>query len=104
MRLIILLLIAMSVFSCGEEQEETDRKHDSQDVVPDNPNPDSISELTPEQQAAFVAFDAIQVQGSHLYSTFSGIHHECASPDTSFVITQAELQIALEKLFSLYYS
>lgn len=104
MRLAILLLIVVSTFSCAEEQERADQRQDSTRVIPDNPNPDSISQLSPQQQIAFDAFNAIQVQGEHLYSTFSGIHHDCSSPDSSFVITRIELQIALEELLSLYYT
>ena len=48
--------------------------------------------------------NSIQVQGIYLYSTFSGIHHNCLPPDTSFVISQAELLVAIETLLERHYT
>jgi hypothetical protein len=93
------------VYSCTPAQEGRDQKQESINfpLSYSNSNPDTLSELTPEQQTAFDALNSIQRQGKHLYSTFSGIHHDCFPPDTSFVISRTELWIALEILLTRYY-
>ena len=89
----LLITVSYVAFSCTIAQERTDQKEE----LPLPPF-DTTLFLTLEQEAAFDALNEIQIQGTQLYSTFSGIHHECFPPDTSFVISQAELLIVIEDL------
>ena len=61
-------------------------------------------DLTQEQKTAFDALDILQMQmnARHLYATFPGRKHDCFPPDSSFVISQAELLHAMEKLLAEY--
>lgn len=57
-------------------------------------------ELTLEQASAFEALTTLQVSSdemNRLYSTFPGIEQPCYPPDTSLIITQSELLIAMTK-------
>lgn len=99
-RLCLLLLTQALLFSCTTPQEKVDQ----QQVSHTNINSDTLAVLTPEQSNAFDALNSIQVQGHHLYSTFSGIHHDCFPPDTSFVVSRAALQMAMEELLEQYYT
>lgn len=63
-------------------------------------NMETISELTPEQQSAFDALNTLQVstdEMNRLYSTFPGSVQSCYPPDTSLIISQAELLIAMKQ-------
>ena len=97
-RLLILLFFPCLTITCTFSQEGNERKKE----MANSNKP--VSELTQEQQSAFDALNSIQVQGKHLYSTFSGIHHDCSPPDTSFVISQAELLIAMKTLLERHYT
>ena len=101
---ILLLLTASLVCSCTTPQEGMDQNQELNNL--ETINFDTASELTTEKErdAAFDALNSIQIQGQHLYSTFSGMHHSCLPADTSFVISQVELQTAIEVLLARYYT
>jgi len=105
-RATLLLLTPTMLFSCSPVHERTEQKQESTifSIPYSNINADTLLDLTPEQEAAFVALNSIQVQGQHLYSTFSGIFHDCYPPDTSFIISRSELLIAMEELLTRYYT
>jgi len=103
-KLILLFVIYCFVLSCTTVQEGTDQNQDLINSENFHSNNDEVSVLTIEQEAAFNALNSIQVQGHHLYSTFSGIDHDCFPPDTSFVISKDEFLIAMEELLSRYYT
>jgi hypothetical protein len=90
-----LLAAAMLLFSCMSHTEEQ-----SADSAPSN-TPRFVApveELTPQQQAAFDAFNNLQTgtdEMNHLYSTFAGIYHPCFPADTSFTISRAALLNAM---------
>ena len=59
-----------------------------------------VAELTQEQESAFDALNAIQIntdEQNRLYSTFPDIHQPCYPPDTNIVITQAQFLSAMEQ-------
>lgn len=61
--------------------------------------------LTLEQKAAFDALNTLQVNTdkmNHIYSTFPNIHQPCYPPDTSFLISQSQLLVAMEKFVSIH--
>jgi len=101
----LLILIPFIVLSCTNAQEgrELKKKANNFPSSYSNPNVETVVELSSEQQAAFDALNSIQVQGQHLYSTFSGISHDCLPPDSSFVLPQAELLTAMKELLARYY-
>ncbi len=105
MRLITFCLLLICL-SCLLSNEKVGQGEESTGFVSLNAiqNSDSLQELTTEQQSAFDALNSIQRQGKHLYSTFSGIHHDCFPPDTTFAISQSELLVALEILLERYYT
>lgn len=102
----LLLVTPCMILSCSTAHEKTEQKQESTNFsIPYSKiYADTLAELTPEQLTAFDALNSIQVQGEHLYSTFSGIHHDCFPPDTSFVISRAELLVALGELLKRYYT
>lgn len=100
----LLLIIVAFAYSCNSSQEGVDLNQGPNNL--ETFNSDSILKLTleEEQDAAFDALNSIQIQGWHLYSTFSGMNHSCLPADTNFVISQVELQTALEVLLARYYT
>ena len=107
MKILFLLMITQwFLFSCTPAQERIDQNQESNNIPLSHSDSisDTLSELTLEQQTAFDALNSIQVHGHHLYSTFPGMHHNCFPPDTSFVISRAELRIAMELLLTKHYS
>ncbi len=104
MRLITFCLLLVC-FSCSLSNEKVEKGQESSGFVSPKAiqNSDPLQELTTAQQSAFDALNTIQRQGKHLYSTFSGIHHNCFPPDTTFVISQSELLVALEILLERHY-
>jgi len=106
LRLLIVFCLLLVCLSCSLSNEKVGQGQQSNDFGSLNAlqYSDSLPKLTAEQQSAFDALNSIQRQGKHLYSTFSGIHHECFAPDTTFVISQSELLVALEILLERYYT
>lgn len=107
LKLFLILVLVSSIFlSCNSSHDETEQKSNGINSSSSYPyiDADTLPELTTEQQSAFDALNSIQVQGQHLYSTFPGIHHDCFPPDTSFVISQAELLIAMKTLLERHYT
>ncbi len=103
MKIITALLVTQWIlFSCTPAQEKNAGKQGSINYPPSysHPDPDTLSK---EQQAAFDALNSIQRQGQHLYSTYPGTHNSM-QPDTSFVISQAQLLAALEEFLSRHYT
>jgi len=102
---ILLLVIPGLILSCSNGQQERNQVQQSSYSLPSYSTiyMDSIIELTPEQQSAFDALNTLQVstdEKNHLYSTFAGIVQPCYPPDTSFVISRAELLIAMEQFLT----
>ncbi len=97
-----LLVTQWLLLSCTPAQEKNARKQESINYPLSyfHPDPDTLSK---EQQAAFDALNSIQRQGQHLYSTYPGTHNG-VPPDTSFVISQAQLLAAMEELLTRHYT
>jgi hypothetical protein len=106
LQLLMTFCLPLVYLSCTMSNERAEQQKDSSSFVSFNSiqNTDTLPKLTTNQQDAFDALNSIQVQGKHLYSTFSGIHHDCSPPDTSFVISQAELLIAMKTLLERHYT
>lgn len=99
MKIASLLFVSQCfILSCAT----IDQKQISTDLLPNN-TPLSIS---PEQETAFDALNKLQLKlkGQNLYSTFPGLQHDCFPPDTSFVISQAELLVAMKNLLAKYFT
>lgn len=103
---LITFFLLLVCFSCSLSNEKVGQRQESSGFVSLNAvqNSDSLPKLTIKQQSAFDALNSIQRQGKHLYSTFAGIHHDCFPPDTTFVVSQSELLVALEILLGRYYT
>ena len=100
---ILFLIASLFLYACNIDQDVKNREVYN-DTIPYS-TPDSLMQLTMDQEASFDALNSIQVNGEHLYSTFSGVPHDCSSPpDTSFIISRDEFQDALEELLRRYYS
>jgi hypothetical protein len=102
---ILLLIIPGLILSCTTGQQERDQVQQSIYSLPfySTTYTDSLIELTPEQQSAFDALNTLQVstdEKSRLYSTFADICQPCYPPDTSFVISRAELLIAMKQFLT----
>lgn len=70
----------------------------------ENGNNENI-ELTKEQQLAFNALNQLQISmdtKNKLYSTFANIAQPCYPADTSFEISQAELQLAMQQFLAIH--
>ena len=106
LQLLMTFCLPLVYLSCTMSNESAGQQQDSSSFVSYNSiqSTDTLPKLTTNQQTAFDALNSIQVQGKHLYSTFSGIHHDCLPPDTSFVISQAELLLAMKTLLERHYT
>ena len=94
------------LLSCSPSNKRKDNTQKSTDLANSNSihKVNILSELTLEQESAFEALNAIQINSEvgHIYSTFGGIHHSCFPPDTSFTISHSELLNAMEELLAKY--
>lgn len=93
--------------SCVSDNKMKDHEYPSSDVLSLDQitDRDTISALSPEQRSAFEALNTLQVstdQIHHLYSTFAGINQPCYPPDTSFVLSQSDLLIALKHFVNIH--
>jgi len=106
LQLLMSFCLPLVYMSCTTNNKKAKQQQNSGNFVAFNSiqNTDALPKLTTEQQTAFNALNSIQVQGIYLYSTFSGIRHNCLPPDTSFVISQAELLVAIETLLERHYT
>lgn len=102
LQLLMSFCLLLVYLSCTTNNKKA-KQQNSSNFVPFKSIQNSDTLLTTKQQTAFDALNSIQVQGIYLYSTFSGIHHNCLPPDTSFVISQAELLVAIETLLERHY-
>jgi hypothetical protein len=102
----MLLVFQSLIQSCASSSSESGSENDSVLNLStySSTAPDTIGNLTQEQQTAFDALNAIQVQGKNLYSTFPGISHSCPSKGTDLVLTRNELSIALNELLKRHYN
>ena len=99
----VLLVLSMSVFllnSCSQlnNRSEKEAAYSQPNNIPQNLK--TTPELTPAQQSAFDALNTLQVctdEMNRLYSTFAGIVQPCYPPDTSLIISQSELLIAMKQ-------
>jgi hypothetical protein len=103
LQLLMHFCFVLLYLSCTTNNNKA-KQQISSNFVPFKAAQSNDSSLTAKQQTAFNALNSIQVQGIYLYSTFSGIHHNCLPPDTSFIISQAELLVAIESLLEKYYT
>ena len=106
LQLLMTFYLPLVYLSCTMSNEKGEQQQDSSNFVSYNSIQitDTLPKLTTNQQTALDALNSIQVKGKHLYSTFSGIHHDCLPPDTSFVISQAELLVAMKTLLERHYA
>lgn len=91
----MLLCFPCLLFSCIPAQESNEQEQEMNDSTIYN---NIVQELTSEQQFAFDALNTLQISTdvkNRLYSTFADIVQPCFPPDTSFVISQSELQRAM---------
>ena len=100
--LIMLSMLPFLLNACSQTNKRSDQEQQTTYSQPTNiaTNLDTFSELTPEQQSAFDALNALQVstdEMNRLYSTFAGIVQPCYPPDTSLTISQSELLIAMKQ-------
>jgi len=96
-KFLVLLFFPCLLFSCTFTQEGEEKKQELTDLTDNN---NTVSELNSEQEAAFDALNTLQVstdEMNRLYSTFANIAQPCYPPDTSFVITQSELEVAMKQ-------
>lgn len=99
----ILILFSAILFSCSERQEDMSQKQEK--IYFPTTYVDSITELTPVQQEAFNALNALQTstdEKNRLYSTFANVNHPFYPADTSFSITPSELLTFMKKFVSKY--
>ena len=93
-RLFVCLCLLCIVGSCMVMQNEDEDKNEL-------PNSNIyVAELTQEQQAAFDALNTLQTstdEKNRLYSTFPNIKQPCYPADTSFEVSQLELQHFMKK-------
>lgn len=102
---ILFIAIPCLLFSCtngqGESGQKSETRHyiDLDTVQHTDPN----TAFTQQQEEAFDALNSIQLQGRNMYSTFAGLDHECYPPDTSFMISQDQLLVAMKALLSRHF-
>jgi hypothetical protein len=98
----IILFLAVLAFLLGCTNSD---KSDDLSFNPPVNYDTSIVETTIQQQEAFDALNALQLESKgHLYSTFVNIDHPCFPPDSSFVITQNELLKSIQELLEIHSS
>lgn len=90
---ILLIVSQYLILSCTSRQDKKNQKQQS-----------TVSLITPEQEVALDALNTIQVQtqSQHIYSTFPGLHHDCFPSDSSFVLSSADLLVAMQELIAKY--
>lgn len=101
---LLLLALPCLVAACGPSEEEKKQYQTIADAQAYNTTFDS---LTVEQEAASDAWTTLQVssdQPSRLYSTFAAMNQPCYPPDTSLIITQAELLTAMKQFVNKHYT
>ena len=99
-----LIIISVVIFSCRYGPEGKDHKQMFSDPTAKKY---PVTELTIEQESAFDVLTELQVNSdeqSRLYSTFANIVQPCYPPDTSFVISQSELLIAMKQFVKENYT
>ncbi len=90
------LILALS--ACVSQNKEPTPDHSSS-LISSTIHPDSLPDLTLEQQNAFDAFNMLQQRTEgQLYSTFIGSVYPCEQPDSIFNISRNELYEAIHKL------
>lgn len=97
---IILSVLPFLILSCSPAQEGTDKKLPLTDR---DYQVKTVSELTPAQQSAFDALNTLQTstdQMNRIYSTFANIEQPCYPADTSFMVSQSELQVVMQQFIS----
>jgi hypothetical protein len=93
-----IVWVALLFVACNLEREKNQTQGST-----DTETTDLLMELNPKQKAAFDALDTLQVHSrGHLYSTFAGLSHACFPADTSYVLTQSELKVAIEEVMAEY--
>lgn len=103
MKILLVLPILLSMLNaCSQPNARMEKENHITYYQPTNiaQNVETISKLTPEQQSAFDALNTLQVsmdEMNRLYSTLPGIVQSCYPPDTSLIISQAELLIAMKQ-------
>lgn len=94
-RIFVLLYFLCLTFSCTDTQEGKEQKQEIFDATYNK----FVLEITPEQQSAFDALNILQVNTdvmNRLYSTFANLVQPCYPPDTSILISQSELLVAMK--------
>jgi len=94
----IFLFFHLLVFCCTSTPQSTTKKKKELYSLSHYQPP--VEKLSKVQQAAFDAFNKLQVstdKKNQLYSTFANIEHPCYPPDTTFEISQIELLLVMEK-------
>ncbi len=84
----LILAALMTYYQCSEKPAKPSSSISFTDQV------QYVDVLNAEQQSAFDALNELQIntdEMNRLYSTFAGISHPCYPPDTTFMISQAEL-------------
>jgi hypothetical protein len=92
---ILLVFLGLLVNSCSDAQNQINILKESQVELGD--------EYSDEEGKALDALDKIQISGNQLYSTFPGSYHDCSGKNSSYTITQNELNEALKYLLNQYY-
>lgn len=105
--LTIIAITQLALFSCAANNEKTEQNQQSTYSLPpfSTTSTDSIPELTSEQESALDALNMLQIntdEKNRLYSTFANINQPCYPPDTNFVISRSEFQIAMSQFLTMH--
>ena len=98
-----LLIIIFLIASCGSSQEENNEAEVKVDFSEFYAPTDKVEELTQQQELAFDALNTIQTstdERNRFYATFANTFQACYPPDTSFILSQAELLKYMKKFVS----
>lgn len=99
---IIVLMCTLILTDCKHQTQSVDSQKESNPFV--SIKKDAVVNLTPTQETAFEALNYLQINinGEHLYSTFSGLDHRFNQLDSSYVISANELLIAIKDISTAY--
>jgi len=98
----LVFMFVFLILSCKQAVDEKEHKLDA--MIASIKEIEIVPGSLAEQEKAFEALNTLQVRmkGEHLFSTFSGISHNCNRPDSIFVISQSDLKKAMDSLVASY--
>lgn len=98
--IILSISIIFLFISCSTSNKNS---HPNENII--NSSISTPDTLTSKQESAFDALNTLQVntdEKNRIYSTFPNITQPCYPPDTTFVISQTNLLIAMKEFLSIH--